>query len=83
MAKSTKNSENRIFVANRKPGSQGTFSIAPFNDTLEASDGGEFSIVESAEQKADVFMKLNSGSAIVEGAVSVEDAIEKATAAQF
>lgn len=76
MAKLTKNSENRIFVAVQT----GSLSIVPFNDTLESIDGGEVNITESAEQKSTAFINATRGAVLVDGAMSVEDAIQKITA---
>lgn len=77
MAKSTKISEKRVWVASRHPVNK-TLSVQGFEDVLASQDGENFSAEETAEARAQAFINATPGAVIVEGAKNAEHAIELA-----
>ncbi len=75
MAKSTKQSENKIWVGFRHKINSGLV-VQGFSDTLVSEDGENFSPLESASSKAQAFIKGTPGAVILEGATKAEHAIE-------
>jgi hypothetical protein len=77
MARSTKQSDRKIWVAFRHKISNGLV-VQGFSDTLLSEDGETFVLSESAESKIDAFTKTTPGSVILEKATTAEHAIELA-----
>lgn len=82
MARLTKNSEKRLWVAARHPVNR-TLSVCGFEDILTSIDGRNFVVSETAEQRAQVLLNSNPVSRIMAGAKTAGEAIDQARSERF
>lgn len=83
MAKSTKLSSKRVWVASRHK-VNGTLSVSGFEDVLESQDFENFVVAETAEQRAQAFINMTPGSVLLDVSVTTaEQAIEAANQKGF
>ena len=80
MARSIKNGEKSIWVAFQHPVNK-TLSVQGFSDRMESTNSWKTStIVETAEQASEAFLKSMPGSKVMVGAKTAEEAIALASA---
>ena len=82
MAKSIKKSNKRLWIAVRHSVNK-NLSVCGFEDILMSENERNFTISETAEQRAQAFLNSNSGSKIMAGAKTAGEAIRQAEKEKF